>query len=381
MDLALKDGLNDGLMLKPETLNLDKVGMPRILKKIDSDGSIRWYMWLQGRETGFGGGELPELSTGRIFFLDSVDGLNDWSLREDNPVLNPNKEGDGDWWFFDAEHVGLGDVCTPGGSAASKFATEAGVYLMYTYGGNSDKVTINDKDFKGMRMEIGVCVSQDGVHWSRIEGPNPYGSILEPGEHTDFDGQMIGWPVVIEDGRTYRMYYSTYSPIDKKFIVGMALSADGIKWEKRGQVFSGGGPSGAGDAAVDGDTGRKGTFDAMGVSRRSIVKDASNKVAPYKMWYEGISKSGEHAIGIATSLDGENWERVGASPIFNASAVEGAWDSGGVGSPHLVYLEDKKRWRLYYVGSGSGADKEKYSIGVAESTDEEGLYFQRVPLP
>jgi hypothetical protein len=52
----------------------------------------------------------------------SKDGLTNWKLHEDSPVLNPNKENDGDWFFFDSEHVGLGDVIQPGDKANEKFA-------------------------------------------------------------------------------------------------------------------------------------------------------------------------------------------------------------------------------------------------------------------
>ena len=353
-----------GLMTRPEDLNVEKMGMPRVIKKIESDGSEVWLMWLQGREAAFDtNSELPDLSTGRIFFMDSPDGLNGWRLHEDNPVINPNKEGDGDWWFFDAEHVGLGDVVVPGGNAASKFVTQDGVYLMYIFGGNSDKVDIGDKEMKGVRMEIGVCVSQDGSHWSRVEGANPLGSILEPGDPADFDGQMIGWPVVVEDGPAYRMYYSTYSPHEKRFIVAEAISPDGMRWSKRGRVFDGG---------------PKEAFDGMGASRRYITKDQANSNAVYKMWYEGISEKGVHSIGLAISQDGTVWERVGNQAVFSASEDEFAWDAGGVGSPHLVWLEDRRRWRMYYVGSDLASNK--FQIGVAESTDEEGLSFERLSV-
>ena len=61
------------------------------------------------------------------------------------------------------------------------------------------------------------------------------------------------------------------------------------------------------------------------------------------------------------------------------------------GSPLVVYMADKKAWRLYYVGSKSSVDRINLDlglstslldldngIGVAESTDETGTCFKRL---
>ena len=43
----------------------------------------------------------------------------------------------------------------------------------------------------------------------------------------------------------------------------------------------------------------------------------------YKMYYEGISKKGVHAIGLALSADGENWQRSGDDPVLYPSDLPG----------------------------------------------------------
>jgi predicted GH43/DUF377 family glycosyl hydrolase len=217
----------------------------------------------------------------------------------------------------------------------------------------------------GAKLEIGVAISQDGAHWSRIEGDGKYLSIVEAGEINDFDALFCGWPCIVEDGSQFKMYYHTYDAKVKKFVVGTAISSNSIKWKKLGPVFSGGG---------------KGAFDEMGVTRRHVLR---SRDMGYKMWYEGISAAGVHSIGIATSTDGITWQRVNDEPIFSKNPDERAFDSGGVGSPKLVYLADKKRWRMYYIGVPAGTQdaydgNEEAVIGVAESTDEEGLYFERL---
>lgn len=313
------------------------------------------------------------LSLSRIHHAVSEDGLL-WELHPDSPVLGPSKE-QGDWFYFDAEHVGVGDVLVPGKSAQSLIAIQDGVFFMYIFGGNSDKsksLTPNpsNEEVIGAKLEIGVAISQDGAHWSRIEGESAYGSILEVGSSGDFDELSCGWPCVIEDGNVFNLYYHSFNARTGKSSIGVANSSNGIKWKKRGIVLEGGK--------------EKGCFDERGVSRRSVIKTVDGS---YRMYFEAISSEGVHSIGLATSRDGYRWEKVGNGPVFAPSEEEKAFDSGGVGSPKLVGLPDG-RWRMYYVGTprgGSGVSGDSYegnesaTIGVAESSDPEGMYFERLP--
>lgn len=132
-----------------------------------------------------------------------------------------------------------------------------------------------------------------------------------PGKEDEFDHQFIGWPCVVEQGADYKMYYHTYNPKIKKFVIGLAVAKDGLlKWTKKGAVFEGGGQE---------------CFDCCGAARRHVV------ILPgggYKMWYEGISAVGGHAIGMATSEDGVVWSRHSDVPVFAASSDGSAWDAG-----------------------------------------------------
>ena len=338
---------------------ITSIGMPTVIPPKKS--TEKWLLWFHSRDK-----SLPENlvkgSSGRIYHADSEDGII-FTMHPSSPVLGPAKE-QGDWFYFDSEHVGLGDVLVPGKMAQSLIAIQEGVFFMYTFGGNADAVKVDDQHIIGSKMEIGVAISQDGAHWSRVEGDSAYGSILEKGSVDEFDALFCGWPCIVEDGREFKMYYHTYDPRTKKFTVGLAISQNGVQWKKKGAVFAGGG---------------EGSFDEMGVTRRQVVKV---KEGVFRMWYEGISKSGVHSIGLATSSDGVRWERVADEPIFARNPDESAFDSGGVGSPRLVYLEDKQRWRMYYIGVPLGssdsfdgnADAE---IGIVESTDDIGMYFER----
>lgn len=346
---------------KDTPYDISSIGMPSVIAPREL--TEKWMLWFHGR-----GKSLPENlvkgSSGRVYHATSEDGLT-WSIHPDSPVLSPSKE-QGDWFYFDSEHVGVGDVLIPGKSAQSLVAVSDGVFFMYTFGGNSDTVVVDGKEILGAKMEIGVAISQDGVHWSRIEGDSPYGSVIEKGLDADFDLLFCGWPTIVEDGALFRMFYHSYNAKTKKFVVGAATSSNGVRWTKKGAVFDGGG---------------KGSFDEMGVTRRHVLRMRDGSL---RMWYEGISALGVHSIGLATSRNGMQWERFSDEPIFQRSDGD-AFDGGGVGSPRLVYLSDRNRWRMYYVGIPAGSTQNYDGnsdavIGVAESSDAEGVYFERMHI-
>ena len=349
------------------------VDMPRVIPPGTVGNNREWLLWCQMRDDKIDD-SVVKINSGRICFATSRDGLRNWKFDEDSPILGPNKEN-GDWFYFDAEHVGLGDVIQPGDRAQNKFNTQGGVYLMYIFGGRNEDIDIDGKSVKGSRLECGVCVSQDGAHWSKVEGPSPFGAIIECGEEGDFDEAYVGYPSVIEIGSEYRMYYHTYDRKDGMYKVGLAVAKDGLmKWTKKGMVFAGS---------------TSGAFDRKGASRRHVV---NMEDGTYQMWYEGISDDGEHSIGVATSIDGIKWTVPSEQPVFSANKDDPeAFDSGGVGSPMLVYLPTRRIWRMYYTGSsvqdgelehhddtGAASRINPTKLGVAESLDDRGLVWQRL---
>ena len=332
------------------------LGAPRVLPpgKVGEE----WLLWFHGRDTSFKDDVMPS-STGRIYLATSKDGISGWTMYE-KPVMNPSKD-DGDWFYFDSEHLGLGDVLIPGTKAQSKFATQDGVFMMYIFGGNADTQLVADKKIKGMRMEIGVAVSQDGQNWSKVEGQHPYCSILEPASTVnEFDALFVGWPTILERGAEFNMYYHSYDAQSKRYVVGLAIAKDGLKWKKIGPVFDG--------------SAAKGRFDSKGAGARHVLRMPDDTL---KMWYTGYSDTdGSTAIGTATSTDGIRWTKSSDSPVLSASDDAGAFDAAGVSQPHLIWMPDLKRWRMYYVGTGAfGADT---GVGVAESEDQLGEVWQRL---
>lgn len=376
----------DEVKLKDDKGQALSMGMPKVIAPSSADED--WLLWYHSRDSELSS-ELIKMSSGRVYFATSKDGLTNWVHDEDSPVMGPNKD-DGNWFTYDSEHVGMGDIIQPGRRATSKFADQGDVFLMYTFGGNADSVTIDEgtataKKVVGTKLEIGVCVSRDGAHWSRIEGPSAYGAIVEVGSPDsaplDFDALYVGWPSVIECGTNYYMYYNTYDARTKKWVIALAIAPDGLmKWNKMGPVFAGGGDEAESDLGHN--------FDALGASRRHVVRMPDDT---FRMYYEGVP-SGDlgTGIGLAVSKDGIRWEKAACGPVFEASSDTDAWDSGSVGSPHLVWMPEKKRWRMYYIGSAAKGQADTglptsnldplSAIGVAESTAEDGLQFVRVSI-
>ncbi len=364
--------VNNNVVLRPSNQDEDvfdnlKIGgckVHRYRRENDPDSETEYVMWYHGRSIEQDSDKsLPPLSTGRIGRATSRNGLS-WkkdtvgSASEDIPgvAVGINAES---WWGFDTAHTGLGTVLLPMSTPA--VMTEGGVYLMYYMGGNYEETPIGDyvnkempaeAKIKGMKMKIGVCVSQDGKTWGRVEGDDPSGACLSPYDADDPNmkefanlrddaGNLVkleeelyvGWPEVvpiINEGSAedsgFLMYYSTMTKNDKIKAIGYAVSKDGFRWSPRGVCLR---PD-------------PGTLDGAGAARCTVIRNAvyneadnSWKDAPgFTMLYEGVSEvDNKHRIMKAASVDGKTWIKMGLA--FDVGEEDG-WDSEGVGSPNVL---------------------------------------------
>lgn len=220
--------------------------------------------------------------------------------------------------------------------------------------------SMKDASIKGMKMKIGVALSQDGITWGRVEGDDHTGAVVVPYDKscpnqianaksaggTDSttiipDGYeeelYCAWPdVVVNLGGSdkddkFLMFYSTMSKDAKQKCIAYAGSDEGFRWEKRGVCLR---PDNKGP-------------DAGGCARCCVVKDATydettmawtENETGWTMYYEGVSLiDNKHRIMVATSTDHKTWIKGGiVLDVGEENDDEAAWDSGGVGSPHIL---------------------------------------------
>ncbi|KAK4536368.1 hypothetical protein CDCA_CDCA08G2393 [Cyanidium caldarium] len=347
---------------KPRVLPFDSLrfGGP-VVRRVHTDevrGERAWRMYYYGRSVDFHDQRVCPLPTGSVGVAESDDGLV-WrrvrGMERGGAVLAPNLEN---WWCFDSQHVGVGDVQW---LSSTKVRGACGAYFMYYFGGDAEAVSLpamggsgDARTVRGLRMRVGVAVSKDGLHWSRLEGACPNGAVLDVGGAGAFDALYCGWPAVVQrpsDGM-YLLYYHALDLRTSRFAVGVALSADGLRWHRRSPP----------EPVLSGSAAGSGAFDERGVGTRSvIVLDEAQRehvaqwldgMAPQLvMFAEGVDSRGRHSIGLYASEDGFVWRsmRSDGQPVLAPAADPHHWDAGSVGTPCAVIMDDLTV-RLYYVG-------------------------------
>jgi hypothetical protein len=351
--MNLPDPAQPGLLFGPGPAgwwDCERVSGPRVLRCADG----RWRMWYYGRDPQFD--REINLPTGRCGLATSNDGIH-WERERgpltDGAVLEPHA----DTTRFDCGHVAVSDVHESDGH-----------YWMWYFGGTLARQAIGPHQVRGLDLRPGLAISGDGLHWLRVEGPHR-GALLELGAAGEFDAVMCGWPQVLRDDDGWKMYYHTLDP-RSGFAIGLAVSGDGLHWEKYGQVF------GAGEA---------GAFDMQGVATRQVIRHGGQ----YLMFYEGVHPSGHRSMGLAVSDDGRVWRRQrGAEPdgsVFaHAPSGSGRWDAFAVGTPCVVEVPGEGL-RMYYIGSNEVdhhglADEMQltHQIGLALSSDGDPGRWRRL---
>jgi uncharacterized repeat protein (TIGR01451 family) len=153
--------------------------------------------------------------------------------------------------------------------------------------------------YEGFRADnsfyIGHALSQDGINWTIVNGPDERDSVLAGADgFSDFDSNSVGLVAVIKDGVIYRMWYQAkdYSAPDN-FRIGHVTSVDGVNWVRPNPnllAFSG-----------DMDTisvNPPGTNDDVWVVR--LLKEDLT----YRMWYATAGTPNSTRFGLAEMTQG-----------------------------------------------------------------------------
>ena len=242
------------------------------------------------------GGEVPDGEGAAIGYATSLDGLT-WTKYQANPVMRP-----GSWWD------------TRGFSGISVIQDGPGYKLWY-----------EGKDWD-RTFRIGLATSPDGIHWEPHLG-NP---VLSIGYGNAWDNDDVGNPCVIQEDATYRMWYwgdSIGSGIDQ---IGLAVSENGISWQRAGTE-----PVIAPNDCIWWENGE-------GVGTPCVAKRASG----YAIAYHAADQAGVVRVGFATSPDGVEWNKKPEALL--ALGDDGSWDNLGMFPAEL--MEDGTHLKLWYVG-------------------------------
>lgn len=253
-----------------------------------------------------------------------------------------------------------------GGVSAAKVLFENGKYRMWY-----------NNTYTSGRGDIQYAESIDGIHWHNVlQRP-----VLSPGTPGSWDGYMVGISSIIKDEQEYKMYYAAFSAYGTKNFVGLAVSKDGLTWEKypdpiltvpdneTGLCASGvvkkdttyymfyhTEPTLKINMAESKDgihwTQYKGNpvlapvapWEMSGVVYASVVYDGKQFIMVYGNWIR-------QALGIATSPDGINWQRDKANPVFQVNFTSHQW-TNYINYPFFFKNGDQER--IYYTGPANG---------------------------
>jgi predicted GH43/DUF377 family glycosyl hydrolase len=239
------------------------------------------------------------------------------------------------------------------------------------------------------------------IRWEIREAP-----VLTRGPEGAWDDRDVLNPAIAHFGG---MYYNLYSGYDgATWHTGLAVSGNGIAWEKRGKVLSPDPRTWEGSyIAANGSLLRRGDeflywYQAGDPPRIGLARSAGGKAwsklsnpvlglgprgswdergvaDPYVlelqgrlyMFYLGQDRARRQRLGLAVSSDGLNWTRLRSNPVMELGPA-GSFDEVGLGEP-AVWVSGERYWLLY-----TGRDpKEHRRIGLAVSRD--GVRWERLP--
>ena len=232
------------------------------------------------------------------------------------------------------------------------------------------------------------------------------GLVFDLGPSNSWDSAQIGSPVVKrflsdDEERWYMWYHGASNENSASDSIGLAVSSNGVHWER------GGGPvRSGGDVGLVMNCGKDWwAFDTMSIRPSDVVIMSSNRVrgssAVYWLYYTGYSsekvvflddslelylenperagaENGENGgigkifkslPGLAISQDGRHWARIEGEhhtgALFDVG-LENEWDSMYIASPQVVF-HGNGDLRMYY--HSFDVENGQFAIGIARSKD------------
>jgi predicted GH43/DUF377 family glycosyl hydrolase len=280
--IACLDHWNNPLLTKMGTsFDTRGIGQPKIIYK---DSMYRMYY-------------LNNAIPSSVGYAESYNGIQ-WTRSDTLPILTVGSQG-----RWDDGGVGPGPVFVIGN-----------MYMMLYQGYSAP-----DKHF-----QIGLATSSDGKRW--VKHPTPVFTDSVAWEQN----MMVASEVEEVNGEWY-MYYCSGDKI------GLAVSSDGFSWRRYSPVpiMTATQPWENGD-----------------ISWVSIVKE--NDI--FKMIYTNDDPYSytQISFGYATSHNGVIWEKYTGNPIFSKSHTANNWAAGGIVYPYLTTIGREKK--IFYTGITSSGE-------------------------
>ncbi|KAG1342543.1 hypothetical protein COCNU_05G007720 [Cocos nucifera] len=159
-----------------------------------------------------------------------------------------------DWWAFDTDSVRPSDVLI---MSSAKLRAPCAVHWLYYTGFNNEKVK-NSSMLCGevFRSLPGLAISQDGRHWSRIEGDHHSCALFDTEVAGQWDTLFVTAPKVVFNGHT-------------DSFIHLILNAVNSQLELRGR----GTESGGSNSEICLATELMESFDEAGTSKGNVVRD------------------------------------------------------------------------------------------------------------
>ena len=172
--------------------------------------------------------------------------------------------------------------------------------------------------------------------------------VLSSGSAGEWDAVDVLNPSVVRQGDAYYNFFSGFD--GQTWRTGLAVSGDGVTWQKEGLLLS-----------PDPATWEGGTIAANG----SAIADESGI-----LYYYQAGADGRAEIGLARSRDGHRWTRHGP-PVLNLGPW-GSWDERGVADPYVIRAG--RSFYMFYLGMDRARQQR---LGVAVSEDGVSWYKLR----
>lgn len=206
--------------------------------------------------------------------------------------------------IFKSEEVGYAKIAI---YASSVIVEDNGVWVMYFYTWDTGSYPISNSV-----IGRATAPSPQGP-WTADKNP-----VLVNGSAGEWDENQVLAPHVIKNENGYIMYYSG-SNVSGKQQIGMATSSDGINWRKYNDPATSQ-PFAQSDPVMQ--SGEAKQWDSGWAHQPRVFKTEDGWV----MIYRGTKTVGGQsmAIGIATSVDGIQWERFAENPVFSHRQIKRA---------------------------------------------------------